>query len=202
MKFRETPLSGAFVVDIEPHADERGFFARTWCSQEFAGHGLEHALVQASISQNVRRGTVRGMHLQLPPSHESKFVRCTRGAIYDVIIDLRPESPTYLQHFGVELEARTWRALYIPPLMAHGFQTLADDTEVLYQMTDVHVAQLGFGVRWNDPAFAIQWPIKEQITILGRDRDYADFDAQSYAMRLGKARGSSLNGVRPRETVP
>ena len=159
MKFRETPLSGAFVVDIEPHLDERGFFARTWCSQEFAAQGLEHALVQVSISRNARRGTVRGMHLQLPPSRESKLVRCTRGSIYDVIIDLRPESPTYLRHFALELQAQASNALYIPPLVAHGFQTLADDTEVLYQMTDTHAPELVYGVRWNDPAFAIGWPL-------------------------------------------
>ena len=188
MKFRETPLSGAFVVDIEPHIDERGFFARTWCSQEFAAQGLEHGLVQASISRNARRGTVRGMHLQLPPSRESKLVRCTRGSIYDVIIDLRPESPTYLRHFALELQAQASNALYIPPLVAHGFQTLADDTEVLYQMTDTHAPELVYGVRWNDPAFAIGWPVQEPITIIGRDRDYADFDPGAYAARVQRAR--------------
>jgi dTDP-4-dehydrorhamnose 3,5-epimerase len=202
MRFRETPLSGAFVVDIEPHADERGFFARTWCSREFAAQGLEHEVVQVSISRNLRRGAVRGMHLQLPPSRESKLVRCARGAIYDVIIDLRPESATYLQHFALELHAQDCRALYIPPLMAHGFQTLADECEVLYQMTDVHAPELVYGLRWNDPAFRIHWPIQEPITIIARDREYADFDAAAYGALVKKARERSANVTAQRGAAP
>src|SRR5579871_3476458 len=124
MRFRHSPLKGAVVVEIEPHVDARGMFARTWCSREFAAAGLSDQLVQASISRNRARGTVRGMHLQLPPSAEAKLVRCVRGRIFDAIVDLRPQSPSYLQHFGIELSAADANALYIPPLVAHGFQTL------------------------------------------------------------------------------
>jgi dTDP-4-dehydrorhamnose 3,5-epimerase len=187
MRFRPTPLPGALLVEIEPIADQRGFFARTWCAREFESQGLSGAMVQASISRNERRGTVRGMHLQLPPSREAKLVRCTRGAIHDVIVDLRPDSASYLKHFGVELSARTHQALYVPPQMAHGFQTLEDDTEVLYQMSDFHVADLGCGWRWNDPAFGIRWPIAEPVTILSRDAEYPDFDDHEYRLRLRRS---------------
>lgn len=189
MRFRETPLPGAFIVEIEAHTDLRGFFARTWCTREFAAHGLRDAVVQVSISRNERRGTVRGMHLQLPPSREAKLVRCTRGAIYDVIIDLRPESPTFLRQFGVELTATDCNALYVPELFAHGFQTLTADSDVLYQMSDFHSPELGFGIRWNEPAFAIDWPIRDGITILARDREYPDFDVGEFRRRLQSARG-------------
>jgi dTDP-4-dehydrorhamnose 3,5-epimerase len=184
MKFRETPLPGAMLVEIEPIADQRGFFARTWCSREFEAHGLSGAMVQASISRNERKGTVRGMHMQLPPSREAKLVRCTRGAIHDVVVDMRPESVCYLRHFGVELNARDHQALYIPPLMAHGFQTLEDGSEVLYQMSDFHVPELACGWRWNDPAFGIRWPIGESITLLPRDAAYPDFDDYGFRRRL------------------
>ena len=183
MRFTAAPLSGAFVVDIEPHADMRGFFARTWCQREFREHGLETELVQMSISRNEKRGTVRGMHLQLPPSRESKLVRAERGSIYDVIIDLRPESPTYLQHFGVELSSQRHNALYIPPGFAHGFQTLEDQSEVLYQMSDFHAPELGFGFRWDDPAFDIRWPSSHGITIVPRDAGYPDFNRAEYESR-------------------
>lgn len=186
MRFRETPLRAAFMVEVEPHSDERGFFTRTWCAREFAAHGLQDMQVQTSISHNKRRGTVRGMHLQLPPSREAKLVRCTRGAIYDVIIDLRPDSRTYLQHFALELSADACNALYIPPLMAHGFQTLADGSEVLYQMTDFFAPELGYGVRWNDPAFGINWPIRDAITIVPRDAECPDFDDAGYRLRLNE----------------
>jgi dTDP-4-dehydrorhamnose 3,5-epimerase len=184
MRLRASPLGGAFVVEVEPHTDVRGFFARTWCAQEFREHGFESELVQASISGNDKRGTVRGMHLQLPPSREAKLVRATRGTIYDVIIDLRPQSPTYLKHFGVELNSRRHDALYIPPQFAHGFQTLEDDTEVLYQMTDFHKPELAYGLRWDDPAFAIVWPIHSPITIVPRDASYPDFSEADYESRL------------------
>jgi dTDP-4-dehydrorhamnose 3,5-epimerase len=187
MKYRETPLAGALLVDIEPAVDLRGFFARTWCAREFEAHGLSGALVQTSISRNERKGTVRGMHLQLPPSREAKLVRCSRGAIHDVIVDLRPESASYLRHFGVELSAQTYQALYIPPQMAHGFQTLEDESEVLYQMSDFHDPELGCGWRWNDPSFGIRWPIAESITILPRDAEYADFSDGEYRERLRRS---------------
>jgi dTDP-4-dehydrorhamnose 3,5-epimerase len=187
MRFESTPLAGAVLVSIEAHADLRGYFARTWCTREFEAQGLPAQVVQTSISHNLRRGTVRGMHLQLPPSQEGKLVSCLRGAIHDVIIDLRPESPTYLRHYSVELTAEVHNALFIPSLMAHGFQTLAHDTEVLYQMTDFFAAELGFGVRWNDPAFAIRWPITDDVVILPRDSAYEDFGPAKYERRLAAA---------------
>jgi dTDP-4-dehydrorhamnose 3,5-epimerase len=180
MRFGETPLRGAFVIEIEPHADIRGYFTRTWCAQEFEQHGLPSCLVQASMSRNLRRGTVRGMHTQLPPSQEGKVVSCIRGRIYDVIVDVRPGSPTFLKHFGVELSAEAHNALYIPPAMLHGFQTLEDNSEVFYQMTDVHAAHLAYGVRWNDPAFGIRWPIESDLVMNDRDRTYPDFDRTAY----------------------
>ena len=183
MRFRETPLAGAFVVELEPHQDVRGQFARTWCANEFAAHGLPTEHVQSSISRNVRRGTVRGMHMQLAPSREGKLVRCTRGAIYDVAVDLRPGSSTYLQHFGVQLDAERLNALYIPPQMLHGFQTLTDDSDVTYQMTDVYAPDLGFGARWDDPAFGITWPNRSDCVILPRDASYPDFDSDAYLAR-------------------
>jgi len=188
MQFQQTSLRGAFVVSLEQHADERGFFARTWCSREFAAHGLPHTLVQSSMSRSERRGTVRGMHVQLPPSREAKLVRCTRGAIYDVIVDMDPDSPTFLHHFGVELSAASYLALYIPPLMLHGFQTLQDESEVHYQMTDFYAPELGFGARWDDPAFGIAWPMRAPITILPRDAAYADFHVDRYRSELAAAR--------------
>lgn len=176
------------MVSLEPATDSRGFFARTWCSREFAAHGLPDTLVQSSMSHSAQRGTVRGMHVQLPPSHEAKLVRCTRGAIYDVIVDMDPESPTFLRHFGVELSAASYRALYIPPLMLHGFQTLQDASEVHYQMTDFYAPELGFGARWDDPAFGIDWPIRAPITILPRDGAYPDFNVDRYRGELAAAR--------------
>ncbi len=187
MKFCTTALQGAFVVRLEPHPDSRGYFARAWCSREFAARGLPPQIVQTNISRNTRRGTLRGMHLQLPPSREGKLVGCLRGAICDVIIDLRPTSPTYLRHFAVELTAESHDALYVPPMMAHGFQTLVDDTEVLYQMTDYHAAELAYGVRWNDAVFGIRWPVQEDIVIVPRDAGYPDFDPEVYEDRIRAA---------------
>jgi dTDP-4-dehydrorhamnose 3,5-epimerase len=172
--FTETPLAGAFVLDLEKRGDDRGFFARTFCQHEFTDHGLEPVVAQCNLSWNARAGTLRGMHYQLPPAAETKLVRCTSGAIYDVIVDLREDSPTYLQHFGVELTAENRRALYIPPGCAHGFQTLIDDSEVLYLMTEFYVPELARGVRWNDPVFGVEWPIADP-TISERDATYPDF---------------------------
>jgi dTDP-4-dehydrorhamnose 3,5-epimerase len=183
VRFDETPLTGAFVVEIQPHECNRGYFARTWCTREFADHGLPAQFVQASVSHNIRRGTLRGMHLQLPPSEEGKLVRCTRGCIYDVIVDLRPGSPTYLRRFGVELASREHKALYIPPAMLHGFQTLEDDSDVSYQMTDFFAPELSFGARWDDPAFAIDWPIESGLIMNERDATYPDFDRADYERR-------------------
>lgn len=174
MIFTATDLAGAWVLDLDPHEDERGFFARVWCAREFAERGLEPRLVQSSLSFNQRRGTLRGMHFQAAPFEEVKLVRCTRGAIHDVIVDLRPESPTYTRHIAFELTADNRRQLYIPRGCAHGFQTLAADCEVVYQMSEFYTPDAGRGVRWNDPAFGIRWPIADPI-LNERDRSYPDF---------------------------
>jgi dTDP-4-dehydrorhamnose 3,5-epimerase len=158
MKFTETTVKGAFVIEPRLIRDERGFFARTFCATEFAEHGLDPRLVQSSIAFNPRAGTLRGMHYQVPPAGEPKVVRCLAGRIFDVIIDLRPDSPSYLSHFGLELSSTDRRALYIPELVAHGYLTLEDDTEVSYQMAAFYAPEYARGVRYNDPAFAIHWP--------------------------------------------
>jgi dTDP-4-dehydrorhamnose 3,5-epimerase len=174
MIFTPTPLRGAWLVDIDRREDPRGFFARTWCHREFEAQGLETRLVQCSMSHNLRRGTLRGMHWQAAPHEEVKLVRCSRGAIWDVIIDLRPASPTHTHHFAVELTAADCRALYIPAGFAHGFVTLADDTDVLYQMSEYYAPGAARGVRWNDPAFGIPWPVAEPI-LHERDAHYPDY---------------------------
>jgi dTDP-4-dehydrorhamnose 3,5-epimerase len=174
LKFINTPIPGAVVIEPDRLADERGFFARTWCAREFAEHGLKSVLVQCSISFNKRAGTVRGMHYQTPPHEEAKLVRCTQGSIYDVIIDVRPGSASFLKHFAVELSQASRTALYVPEGCAHGFQTLVDDTEVSYQMSDVFAPECSAGYRWNDPAFDFDWPL-EVTTISERDRRYPDF---------------------------
>lgn len=174
MRFIPAGIEGAFLVEPELITDERGFFARTWCREEFSAHGLNPDLVQCNISYNKRRGTLRGMHYQKPPHAEAKLVRCTQGALHDVIVDLRMESPTYLRWCGVDLTAENRRALYIPEGCAHGFITLADDTEVLYHMSELFHAECAAGIRWNDPAFSIRWPV-EPAVISERDRGYPDF---------------------------
>lgn len=174
MIITETPLKPACLIDIEPAHDGRGFFARTFCADEFARRGLPAGFVQASLSFNHRRGTLRGLHYQAEPCPEGKLVRCTRGAIFDVMVDLRRTSPTHCRWFAVELTAENARAVYIPPGFAHGFQTLCDDTEVFYQMTAEYRPELARGVRWNDPAFAIGWPLPEPI-LSPRDAAFADF---------------------------
>lgn len=174
MRFTPVGLDGAFLVEMEPRCDARGFFARTWCQREFEAQGLESRLVQCSMSHNLYRGTLRGMHYQAAPHEETKLVRCTAGAIYDVIIDLRPESPTYLRHIAVELSGANRRALYIPRGFAHGFQTLTDDCEVFYQMSEFFAPESARGFRWNDPLFGIEWPVADPI-ILDRDNSYPDY---------------------------
>ncbi len=173
MNFSETPLPGVFLIDVEPREDERGFFARTFCRREFEEHGLESNLVQCSLSFNRLRGTIRGVHFQRSPWQEVKLVRCTAGAIFDVIIDLRADSPTFLKYFTVELSAANRRTLYVPKNVAHGFQTLADATEVTYQMTEFYAPSSGTGLRWNDPLFAVPWPLPASV-ISDQDAGYAD----------------------------
>jgi dTDP-4-dehydrorhamnose 3,5-epimerase len=176
MIFRETPIAGAVLIELELLADERGSFARTFAAEEFEAHGLEARVVQCNTSTNVRAGTLRGLHYQAAPHAEAKLVRCVRGSIYDVVVDLRPESPTYCAWHGVELSASNGRELFIPTGLAHGFQTLEDDTEVLYQMSEAYSAEHARGVRWDDPVFGIEWPETDARTISERDRDYADFE--------------------------
>jgi dTDP-4-dehydrorhamnose 3,5-epimerase len=175
MIFRETSLGGCFIVDVDRYEDNRGFFARTWCAREFADAGLPDSFVQSSMSRNSRTGTLRGLHFQAPPSREGKLVRCTRGVIFDVVVDLRPESRSFLEHCSFELDDSNCRALYIPPGMAHGFLTLADDTDVMYSMTDSYAPELSAGLRWNDPALGIEWPAPVSV-INDRDGQYADVD--------------------------
>lgn len=177
MIFRETDLPGAYVIDLDRHADERGFFARAWCRREFEARGLNPRLVQCNISYNAERGTLRGMHYQAPPHEEAKLVRCTRGRIYDVIVDLRRDSPAFTRHVGIELNDRNRTMLYVPEGVAHGFLTLEDDTEVFYQMSTFYAPEAARGVRWNDPAFAIDWPAPVR-QVKARDANYPDFTEQ------------------------
>lgn len=175
MNFKETKLAGAFIIELEQFADERGFFARTWSQKEFAERGLESRLVECNASLNPKKGTLRGMHYQAAPYAQAKVVSCSKGAVYDVIIDLRPASPTFKQWVGIELTENNHLMLYIPQGFAHGFQTLADNSEVAYQMFAVYVPESGRGVRWDDPVFRIQWPEDERI-IAERDLRFPDFE--------------------------
>ena len=163
MTFTETKLKGAFIIDLEPIQDERGFFARTWCKKEFEAHGLNPNLVQCNTSFNKKKGTLRGMHYQTTPYEEAKLVRCTMGAVYDVIIDLRQESKTYMQWFAFELTAENRKMLYVPEGLAHGFQTLEDNSEVFYQMTEFYHPEHARGIRCDDPLFAIEWPLPIEV---------------------------------------
>jgi dTDP-4-dehydrorhamnose 3,5-epimerase len=172
--FKQLELPGAYLVEIEPRADERGFFARTFCEDEFAATGLATRFRQNSVSYNARRGTVRGMHFQAAPHQEIKLVRCVSGAVYDVIIDVRPGSPTYLRSVGVELSTKNRTALYIPGGFAHGFQTLLDDSELLYMIDVNYVAEAARGVRWNDPLLRLEWPDPIRV-ISGRDLEFPDW---------------------------
>jgi dTDP-4-dehydrorhamnose 3,5-epimerase len=178
VRFLETPIHDVFVIEIEPHHDARGFFARTWCEREASARGLELGTTQCSVSFNTQKGTLRGLHYQLPPFEEVKLVRCTAGAIWDVAVDIRSSSPTFGRHVGVELTARNRRTLYIPRGCAHGFITLANDSEVFYQMSTEHSADHARGLRWNDPFFGIRWPA--EVTVISeRDRTYQDFEPRA-----------------------
>jgi dTDP-4-dehydrorhamnose 3,5-epimerase len=178
--FTETPLCGAFVIEPEPHEDARGLFARTWCRNELEARGLDTHIAQCATSLNTVRGTLRGMHYQVAPYAETKIVRCTRGSLYDVIIDLRPESPTFTRHFGIVLTADNRTMVYVPAGFAHGFQTLEDGSELFYQISEFHSPDHARGVRWDDPAFGIRWPEADRV-IAERDRTYPDFRPESVA---------------------
>jgi dTDP-4-dehydrorhamnose 3,5-epimerase len=177
MIFIPTKLKGAWVIDLERHEDERGFFARTWCVKECESHGLAVQFLQSSVSFNKKKGTLRGMHFQVGTAAETKLVRCTRGAIFDVIVDLRPNSKTFLQWEGVELTEDSGRAFYIPQGFAHGFQTLSDSSEVYYQMSAFYAPGFARGFRWNDPAIGIKWPDAVRTMAL-RDQQYPDFSTE------------------------
>jgi dTDP-4-dehydrorhamnose 3,5-epimerase len=180
MTFRETKLPGVFEIHLEPNADRRGFFARSWCQSEFENHGLNAKLVQCSVSYNSRKGTLRGIHYQAAPNSETKLVRCTMGAIYDVVVDLRPQSPTFKNWIAVVLTAANRHMLYIPEGCGHGFLTLEDETEVYYQMSEFYHPESARGVRWNDPAFQIVWPAEVEV-ISERDRTYPNMEEVLWA---------------------
>lgn len=187
MTFTETRVRGAFVIDLERRVDNRGFFARAWCEKEFAAHGLTPRVVQVNVSFNAHQGTVRGLHYQLAPHQEAKVVSCTRGAVYDVVLDLRPESPTYLRWDAAELTADKHRMLYVPEGCAHGFQTLTADSELLYLMSEFYTPEHACGVRYNDPAFGIEWPLRA-MGLSQADRSWPDFDAGAQAAQAIGAR--------------
>lgn len=175
MIFQETKLKGAFIVDLDRNEDERGFFARAFCAREFEEHELCPRMVQANLSYSETKGTLRGMHYQVAPASEPKFIRCVRGAVWDVIIDLRPDSPTYLEHVGVELSADNRRAIYVPDMFAHGNQSLTDGSELLYLMGEYFTPGCARGLRYDDPAFGIEWPLPVSV-ILEKDRSWPLFD--------------------------
>lgn len=174
MLFTETELQGAFIIDLEPRKDERGFFAREFCQEEFKAHGLKPIVAQANLAYNVKAGTLRGMHFQYPPAAESKLVRCVRGAILDIIVDLRPESPTYLQHVAVELNEDNWRALYVPERFAHGYQALRDDTVTSYHVGEFYTPDAEGGLLHDDPALGLKWPMPVAV-ISDKDRAFRPY---------------------------
>lgn len=188
MLFKETGLQGAFVIEPERREDARGYFARIFCQEEFAAHGLKPLVAQGSIASNVRKGTLRGMHFQYPPAAESKVVRCTRGALYDIIIDLRPESPTYLQHFGIELNEDNQTALYVPERFAHGYQTLCDKTDACYLMGDFYMPETEGGLHHDDASLNLNWPLPVSV-ISDRDRTLPRYSAIEAELkrRMGRA---------------
>jgi dTDP-4-dehydrorhamnose 3,5-epimerase len=184
-------VPGAWILELARQEDERGYFARTWCRRQFEEHGLVADLVQANLSHSARQGTIRGMHYQVAPFQETKVVSCLRGAIWDVIIDLRPDSPAYLEWFGVELSADNRRQIYVPEGCAHGYQTLVNDTDVFYHVSAFYAPECERGIRWNDPRFAIRWPQPSGPTLSRKDQEWPDFRPQVTAPE-----GSRLTGLR------
>jgi dTDP-4-dehydrorhamnose 3,5-epimerase len=177
MIFTETSLPGAYIIDLEPRGDSRGFFARAFCQNEFTAHGLKPVIAQANIAFNNKKGTLRGMHFQYPPAAETKIVRCTRGAILDIIVDLRPESPSYLQHVAVELNEDNHRALYVPERFAHGYQVLCDKTETSYQVGEFYTPGSEGGLHYNDPRLGLEWPLPVSV-ISDKDREWPMLSVQ------------------------
>ena len=188
MIFTETKLAGAFVIDLDRREDERGFFARAFCQDELKAHGLKATIAQANVAHNVRKGTVRGMHFQFPPAAETKLVRCTRGAILDIIVDLRPESPTYLQSFSVELNQDNQRALFVPERFAHGYQTLDDNTDTSYMVGEFYSPANEFGILYNDPRLGLRWPLP--VTVISeKDRRFAPLEESEREIRRRMSAG-------------
>ena len=194
MIFTPTKLADAYLIDLKQLTDDRGFFARAWCQQEFAAHQLTSQVVQCNVSFNPRKGTLRGMHYQAAPYAEAKLIRCTMGALYDVIIDLRPDSLTYLQWLGVELTASNRSMLYVPEGFAHGYLTLTDDTEAFYQVSQFYHPQAEGGVRWNDPVFGITWPEVGQRIISTKDQHWPDYVPQSHRRQFTAVASSREEG--------
>jgi dTDP-4-dehydrorhamnose 3,5-epimerase len=180
--FTETKLKGAFTIDIEQREDSRGFFARAFCQKEFEAHGLKSVIAQANVAFNIKKGTLRGMHFQFPPAAETKLVRCTRGAILDIIVDLRPESPTYLQHIAVELSEDNYRALYVPERFAHGYQALRDKTETSYQVGEFYTPGTEGGLLYNDPKLGLEWPLPVSV-ISDKDQIWKPLSEQEAEMK-------------------
>ena len=183
MKFQETRLKGAFVVEMERREDSRGSFARTWCEEEFRSHGLNTSMVQGNTAYSKTRGTLRGLHLQKAPHEEAKLIRCIRGSIYDVILDLRPNSPTFKEWLSLELNEKSNFMLFVPEGFAHGYQTLADDTEVFYLVSEFYAPECEVGIRYDELAFQIRWPIRDDILISDKDKNWPDFSAQGKDIR-------------------
>ena len=199
MIFTPTTLNGAFLVDLEPRGDERGFFARAFCQREFEAHGLKPVIAQANISFNARKGTVRGLHFQFPPAAETKLVRCSRGAILDVIVDLRPESPTYLRSVSAVLSAENRRALYVPERFAHGYQVLEDNTETTYQVGEFYAPALESGLHYADPALGITWPLPIRDLSV-KDRDWPPLCAREAELRARMSAPVPLHAGRAEAT--
>jgi dTDP-4-dehydrorhamnose 3,5-epimerase len=182
MVFTETALKGAYIIDLEPRPDSRGFFARAFCQKEFEAHGLKPVIAQANVAFNHRKGTLRGMHFQFPPAAETKVVRCTRGAILDIIVDLRPESPTYLRHIAVELNEDNHRALYVPERFAHGYQVLSDKTETSYQVGEFYTPGSEGGLFYGDPRLDLDWPLPVSV-ISEKDQAWPLLDVQESELK-------------------
>jgi len=194
MIFTESKLKGAFIIDLEPRADDRGFFARAFCQREFEAHGLKPVIAQANIGFNKRKGTLRGMHFQFPPAAETKLVRASRGAVLDIIVDLRPESPTYLEHISVELSADNHRGIYIPERFAHGYQALEDDTETTYHVGEFYTPGSEGGLLYNDPRLGLSWPLP--VTMMSdKDREWKPLDAVETELK-SRMRAGAVESLR------
>jgi dTDP-4-dehydrorhamnose 3,5-epimerase len=187
VKFRESGIHGGWIIELDRIGDERGWFARAWCAEEFAAHGLPSVFPQANMSFGYRAGTVRGLHVQLPPHHEGKAVRCVRGRVFDVAVDLRPDSPTYLQSAGVELDADDDSMVYLPAGCAHGYQSIVDDSTVYYMTTTPYTPGAERGLRWDDPLVAVDWPVTEGVTMSEKDRSWPRFDEPSWHLEHDRA---------------